>query len=295
MDIPTGVVDLHIHIQPWEQLRPEVRRTMTAGRADMGDIERFQRDPNAFAAHLTEHGIARAGLVNYPAPKTMGFHQGTNDFVASYRDQRPDVFLAWGGLDPSLVADPEAEMVRLLDQLKLDGIKIHPPHQGFAVNDYLQDCPALATVYEACQSRRIPVMIHTGTSIFPGARSRLGDPMPCDDVAVDFPDLPLILAHCGRPLWFDQAFFIARRHPNVFLELSGIPPASIPKHLPRLEMLADKVLWGTDWPSPGVRNLRKNLETFWSLPTFQEEFKRKVLVDNANRLFPPRNGKNSRA
>lgn len=288
MELPAGVTDLHVHIQPWEELLPPVRDAILRGRGDAEAIQRFQRDPGAFAAHLDRCGVARAGLVNYPAPGIMGFTTATNDFVARYRDARPDRFLAWGGLDPRRTRDPEAELTRLLDELRLDGIKVHPPHQGVPANAYLDGNEALRVLYARCAERGVPVMIHTGTSTFPGARSRLGDPMAVDDVAVDFPDLRIVMAHAGRPLWYEHAFFVARRHRNVWLELSGIPPRQLPARLPRLEEIGDRVLWGTDWPSPGVRDLRRNLDLFLSLPEFGAEFKRKVLVENALRLFPPR-------
>ncbi|TAH39628.1 MAG: amidohydrolase [Planctomycetota bacterium] len=286
MELPDGITDIHVHIQPWEQLRPEVAAAMLQGREDLEEVQRFQRDPGAFAEFLDRNGVARAGLINYPAPGIMGFTQATNDFVARYRDARPDRFLAWGGMDPRLVRDSEAEMRRLLDELKLDGIKVHPPHQGFAANAYLDGMAGLRVLYAACQERGVPVMIHTGTSVFPGARSRLGEPMACDDVAVDFPELRIVLAHAGRPLWYEQAFFLARRHRHVALDLSGIPPQQLPDKLPRLDQIADKVLWGTDWPGPGVRNLRRNLEGFLALPQYSATLKRKILVDNALRLFP---------
>ncbi|HEX9794461.1 MAG TPA: amidohydrolase family protein [Planctomycetota bacterium] len=286
MEIPAGATDVHVHIQPWAQLLPPVAAAMTAGRRDLDQVERFQGDPAAFLAWLDTQGVYRVGLVNYPAPTIMGFDQSTNDFVAAYRDRCPERFLAWGGLDPSLVPDAGKEVERLLFELRLDGLKVHPPHQGFAPNAYLDGLDALRTLYRLCQEHQVPVMVHTGTSVFPGARSRLGDPMLCDDVAVDFPELRLVLAHCGRPLWYEEAFFVARRHRNVWVDLSGIPPRQIPERLPRIEMLADKVLWGTDWPSPGVRNMRANLDEFLALPGLSSEFKRKVLVDNPLRLFP---------
>ena len=175
---------------------------------------------------------------------------------------------------------------RLLDELRLDGIKVHPPHQGFRANDYLEKLPELRVLYETCEERGVPVMVHTGTSVFPGARSNLGNPMDCDDVAVDFPQLKLVMAHCGRPLWYEEAFFVCRRHPNVMMDLSGIPPQQLATVLPRLELLGDKILWGTDWPSPGVKNLRSNAEVFAALEGFRDEFKTKVLVDNPNRVWP---------
>jgi predicted TIM-barrel fold metal-dependent hydrolase len=225
-------------------------------------------------------------VVNYPASRIMGFDQSTNDFVAAYRDQRPDKFLAWGGMDPEWVDDPRGEMERLLDELRLDGIKVHPPHQGFRANAYLHELPELRVLYETCEARGVPVMVHTGTSVFPGARSNMGNPMDCDDIAVDFPELKLVMAHCGRPLWYEEAFFVCRRHPNVMMDLSGIPPQQLASVLPRLELLGDKILWGTDWPSPGVKNLRANAEAFAALDGFSDAFKMKVLVDNPNRVWP---------
>ena len=74
MQLPAeGFVDIHVHIQPWEQLKPEVRAKMTAGRPDLELISTFQGDPHAFADYLDEMGVSRCGLVNYPAPRIMGF------------------------------------------------------------------------------------------------------------------------------------------------------------------------------------------------------------------------------
>jgi hypothetical protein len=163
-------------------------------------------------------------------------------------------------------------------------LKIHPPHQRFAANAHADGDEALAAVYAAAEEAGRPVMIHTGTSIFPGARNRFADPMAADDVAVDFPKLRIVLAHAGRPLHTETAAFLARRHPNVFLDLSGIPPKKLLEYLPRLEDLAAKCLWGTDWPSPGVASMRRNVEDFRALP-LSDEARSKILWGNAAALL----------
>ena len=122
-------------------------------------------------------------------------------------------------------------------------------------------------------------------SIFPGARNKYGNPMELDDVAIDFPKLTIIMAHGGRPLWMDEAFFILRRHQNVHLDVSGIPPLKLTEYFPRLNELADRVLWGTDWPSPGVRDLKVNLDQFMST-SFPAEFKAAVTRTNPLKVFP---------
>jgi len=128
-------------------------------------------------------------------------------------------------------------------------------------------------------------MIHTGTSIFPGARSKYGNPMELDDVAIDFPQLRLVMAHGGRPLYMEEAFFILRRHGHVRLDVSGIPPSKLLEYFPRLTELADRVLWGTDWPSPGVKDLRHNIDQFLALPLTEPQ-QRAILETNALTLFP---------
>ena len=128
------------------------------------------------------------------------------------------------------------------------------------------------------------MLIHTGTSIFPGARSRLGEPMGVDDVAVDVPELTIVIAHGGRPLWMEQAFFLVRRFPNVYMDVSSIPPKAILRYFPRLAEIADKVLYGSDWPAPGVRSMAQNLRDFRSLDLPAAAFA-KMLEENPSRVF----------
>ena len=146
---------------------------------------------------------------------------------------------------------------------------------------------ARGEIYRLCEERGLPVMIHTGTSIFPGARSKYGHPMELDDVAIDFPDLTILMAHGGRPLWMDEAFFILRRHRNVYLELSGIPPRRLLEYFPRVEEIADRVLWGTDWPSPGIKGMQDNLAQFLALP-LPDAMKAAVTRTTPLHLFPVR-------
>ncbi|MCH7685051.1 MAG: amidohydrolase family protein, partial [Gemmatimonadetes bacterium] len=120
-----------------------------------------------------------------------------------------------------------------------------------------------------------------------GARCKYGRPMEIDDVAIDFPDLTIVMAHGGRPLWMDEAFFVLRRHKNVHLELSGIPPKRLLQYFPRIEEIADRVVWGTDWPSPGVNDLRRNLDQFLALP-LPDDVKDKITRTNPLALIPTR-------
>lgn len=279
------VTDLHVHIQPWAMHPPDVKLAMESGRADLDRIRAFMDSPKAFVGFLDECGIERAGLINYVAPDVMGFTAEVNDWCARYAAHAPDRLIPFGSVNPRLTADPAGETQRVLD-LGIRGLKIHPPHQLFDVNDYRTGGPGagIREVFRIAEERGVPVMIHTGTSVFPGARNAYADPMPADDVGVDFPKLRVILAHAGRPLYGDAARFLVRRHPNFFVDLSGIPPKRLLHYVPWLADVADRCLWGSDWPSPGVSDLRKNVEDFLALP-LAPAARSAILWDNAARLF----------
>lgn len=275
------VFDAHVHVQPWEMLKPEVR-AMIDDPSHAG-VKESIASADRLLRHLDEEGVERACCINYVSPEVMGFTREVNDWIARFTEGHRDRLVAVGSVNPLHELNVRDEIRRVLD-LGIGMIKIHPPHQLFSPNAYRAELWQLAEIYRECEVRRVPVMFHTGTSVFPRARNVYADPMPIDDVAIDFPDLPIIIAHAGRPLYGETAFFLARRHPNVRLDISGIPPKSLLRFLPRLGDLADKVLWGTDWPSPGVVSMRRNVEDFRTLG-LGETVERKILWDNAARLF----------
>jgi hypothetical protein len=277
------IIDIHIHIQPWEQLKPAVREKMTAGRKDLAAIEKFMQSPHAFLEFLDANGVERAGLINYPSPDLMGFTAATNDFVAQYCKENPQRLIAFGGVHPRFCDDVEAEMTRLL-KLGIRCLKVHPPHQAIAANAYRYGDERQEALYRRAEKENMLMMFHGGTSIFPGARNVYADTMPIDDVSVDFPHLKIIIAHAGRPLHTETTFFLLRRHKNIHIDISGIPPKKLLDYLPRLEEIAGKTLWGTDWPSPGVTDMKKNIDDFLALP-LPQKMKDTILYDNALALL----------
>jgi uncharacterized protein len=278
------VFDCHIHVQPWEQMKPAALAVMTAARPDLDRIRRALADPAELLRLMDEQGVERAALINYVAPEVMGFTETVNDWVAAFVRGHADRLVAVGSVHPRHTRDAASDTTRLVEELGIRLLKLHPPHQLFAANGYRDGDEALGQIYGTAERLGLPVMIHTGTTIFPGARNRYSDPMAADDVAVDFPKLKLILAHAGRPLFMPTAVFLARRHTNVHLDLSGIPPKKLLEYLPRLEDLAGKCLWGTDYPSPGILSMRRNVEDFLALPV-SDSAKQRILFDNADRLI----------
>lgn len=279
------IFDAHIHVQPWHQIKPGALAMLADRQADREHVKRLMTDPDAFVAFMDREGIDRVCIINYVAPEVMGFTEEANDFSANFARRHPQRIIPYGSVHPMRSKDPAGDLKRLRD-LGIRGIKIHPSHMLFYPNQYRTGLKALEIIYARASEFKMPVMVHTGTSIFPGARNVFADPIYCDDLGIDFPDLTVILAHGGRPLWMETAVFLVRRFKNFYMDISSIPPQNLLRYFPKLESLAEKVLFGSDWPAPGVPGMRANADKVAQLP-LSEEAKRKILYENAARLYGP--------
>jgi hypothetical protein len=277
------VFDCHIHVAPFRQMTPATLELFSRHWSPRDKIEKALSEPKALLELMDAEGIERAALINYVAPEIMGLDPSVNDWVTNFVRGHEDRLVAVGSVHPRHTKDPAGDTARLFEK-GIRILKIHPPHQLFASNAYVHGDDALYAIYRTAEEHGIPVTLHTGTSIFPGARNRFADPMDADDVALDFPKLQLLLAHAGRPLYMETAAFLARRHPNVHLELSGIPPKKLLEYLPRLEEISAKCVWGTDFPSPGVLSMKQNVEDFVALP-ISEAARERILWSNGAALI----------
>jgi uncharacterized protein len=278
------ITDCHVHIEPYEMFRPGALELMKQKRANFEEVAGYSRSAKAFLEYLDRCGMDRAALINYVAPEVIGLRAEVNQFTADYVKENPKRLIACGSVHPRHTTNILADVEQLL-RLGMRMIKIHPPHQLLYPNDYLSGIKELEIIYRAAEANGIPVMFHTGTSVFPDARNKYGDPIYVDDVAVDFPKLKILLAHGGRPLWMDTAFFLLRRHANVYLDISGIPPKMLLRYFPRLSEIAHKTLFGSDWPGPGVPDIKQNVDGFRALP-LPEPMQRQILSGTAASIWP---------
>lgn len=279
-----GVTDCHVHLNPVWEMRADARELWTPY-ARSPEFDRLLRHPREFLDYLDRSGVDRAVLVNYVSPEVMGYSEKINDFASAYAREDPERLIVLGSVLPSH-PKPAEEVRRLVAELGIRGLKIHPAHQLFAPNGYRTDgLEGLRKIYAEAEREEIPVVFHTGTSIFPRARNRYTEPLLVEDVAVDFPDLTIVLAHGGRPLWMEQAMFLTRRFSRVYLEISGVPPKRLLEYFPNLSRVADRLLFGSDWPGPGVEDIGQNLAAVRALP-LDPELLEKMLVTNPERVFP---------
>jgi predicted TIM-barrel fold metal-dependent hydrolase len=288
------VIDCHVHVLPWAVLSPGAKALLEKGRGAEGlaRLREIAHEPRLLVEMMDAAGITHVGLIGYVSPDVMGYPREINEWIAGYVAAAPDRLFGYGSVHPRFTRDPAGDMDHVLGELGLAAVKVHPSHQLYAPNAYLDGLRELAVVYEKASEYGVPVAVHTGTSTFPKARNRLADPLLVEDVAIDFPDLRLVLAHGGRPFWTEQAFFLVRRFAHVFLDVSGIPPRNLlSRYFPRLEAIADKVLYGSDWAGPGVPDFRELADECRALPIGSAPL-RAILAGNARALFglEPRGG-----
>ena len=274
------VVDVHIHAARHTTLK--VDRPLWA--MGLGDPTAFDRlydgdgrvVPATFDALLETDGIDVGLLMCEYSPKVTGI-QPIEDNLALVA-HNPQRFRLLAALNPHYHYPVADELERQLG-LGAVALKIHPVHAGCFANDR-----ALFPAYELCRRRDIPVVVHCGTSVFPGAVNSFADPVHVDELTQHFPDVQWVLAHGGRGWWYDAAAFLAQSRSNVWLELSGLPPRKLPEYYARhdLERLFKKAIFGTDWPgSPGFRH---NVEGVASLGLSDDTLER-VLWRNADAVY----------
>jgi predicted TIM-barrel fold metal-dependent hydrolase len=208
----------------------------------------------------------------------------SNDEIAELAAEHADVIIPFASIDPARGADGVREARRLLDTYGVKGFKFHPNVQAFHPND-----PLAYPLYEVIAEHDVPALFHTGhTGVGAnvrgggGIRLKYSNPMEVDDVAVDFPDLTIILAHPSFP-WQDEAISVALHKPNVYIDLSGWSPKYFPANLIQYgnTLLKAKLLFGSDYPMITPDRWLADFEQ----AGFRDDVRPLILKENAVRLL----------
>ncbi|MHB1710302.1 MAG: amidohydrolase family protein [Acidimicrobiales bacterium] len=247
------VVDFHTHLFPSGAMdaaciKPLAERGLLHERADEITGEQLI-DPESLVRLYRSQGIDYAVVLAEVTPLTTGV--SSNEFVGEFCTGVEEL-VPFCSPNPYLDRDLAGFVGRLIDRYGFRGIKVYPSYLPISPDD-----SRLYPLYGLAQEAGLPVMFHTGVSVFPGSRLKYAHPLLLDDVAVDFPELRIVLAHGGRDLWFAEAFTLARSHEHVYLEVSGLPPQRLLDYFPRFTTLAGKVIFGSDFPV--VRDLAANI------------------------------------
>ncbi|CDP52996.1 FIG01024444: hypothetical protein [Devosia sp. DBB001] len=235
------------------------------------------------AAHYRALNIA---CVIFPvdAERETGYRRYANEEVAEIAAANSDVLIPFASIDPAKGKLGAREAKRLVAEFGIKGFKFHPTMQGFYPNDR-----SAYVLYEAIAEAGVPMLFHTGqTGVGAGMRGGNGmrlkysNPMYIDDVAADFPDTPIVLAHPSFP-WQDEALAVATHKPNVYIDLSGWSPKYFPPNLVRYAntILRQKVLFGSDWPMIAPERWLADFEQLDMKP----EVRPLILKENGMRLL----------
>ena len=212
-----------------------------------------------------------------------GMPRLTNDQVLEFAAKNRDITIPFASINPMRGAEAVREARRLI-QSGMRGLKLHPPIMEFSPSDR-----AAYPLYEVFAEAKLPVIFHTGHSGIGtgmrgggGIRLKYGDPMPIDDVAVDFPDMPIVMAHPSFP-WQDEAISICLHKPQVYIDLSGWSPKYFSPTLVQYAntLLKEKVMFGSDYPMLTPDRWLADFEKV----AFRDEVRPLILKENAIRFF----------
>ena len=235
------------------------------------------------AAHYRAQNIA-AVIFPVDAERETGYRRYKNEEVASIAADNADILIPFASIDPHKGKLGASEARRLIRDFGIKGFKFHPTMQGFFPNDRMA-----YPLYEAIAESGGIALFHTGqTGVGSGMaggngmRLKYSNPMFIDDVAVDFPDLRIVLAHPSFP-WQEEALAVAQHKPNVYIDLSGWSPKYFPDILVRYtnSILKRKMLFGSDWPMLAPERW---LADFAKI-AIKDDVRPLVLKDNAAKLL----------
>jgi uncharacterized protein len=238
------------------------------------DLAAFYRERNMAAVAFT------VDVKGHPDdPSRAG-----NEEIAERAHANADVIIPFASIDPARGAEGVKAAKRLIEDYGVKGFKFHPSSQAFYPNDR-----AAYPLYEVIEAAGLPALFHTGqtgagagTRGGGGIRLAYSNPIYLDDVAVDFPDMPIILAHPSFP-WQEEALSVATHKPQVYIDLSGWSPKYFPPILVQYAntLLKDKVLFGTDFPLLTPERWKADLEK----TAIRDEVKPGIMKNNAIRLL----------
>ena len=277
-------IDIHTHVHVSHRVvEDEESKADKEAMAKYFNQDTPPTDLAGMAAYYRERKMA---CVVFPVDSESGngHPRIPNEEVAEAAMEFPDVLIPFASIDPAKGKMGAKEARRLINDYKVKGFKFHPSTQQFYPNDR-----KAYVLYEAIAEAGLPALFHTGqTGVGAGMRGgggirlKYSNPMYVDDVAVDFPDMPIILAHPSFP-WQDEALSVATHKPQVYIDLSGWSPKYFPPILVQYanSLLKNKVLFGSDYPALSPDRWLADFEKI----NIKPEVRPLILKENAVKLL----------
>jgi predicted TIM-barrel fold metal-dependent hydrolase len=277
------LVAIDVHTHAWKSALA-VDDAPTAQQEAMGRYFRYQPQHQTVPEMAEMYRKLRMAFVVFTVDSPKEPRKITNEEIAELAAKHSDVAIPFASVNPHRGAQGVLLAKKLIREYGVKGFKFHPSVQEFSPNDRMA-----YPLYEVIAEAKLPALFHTGqtgvgagTPGGAGIRLKYSNPMLLDDVAADFPDMPIILAHPSFP-WQEEALSVATHKPQVYIDLSGWSPKYFPPILVQYAntLLKDKILFGSDYP---VLHPERWMEEFEKLP-IKPEVKQKIFKQNAARLL----------
>jgi len=202
------VVDCHTHLWKAEDWSEEMVREASIARGAPAQIE-ISEEEHWQAMKPVDRAIV------------FGFHSRhlglvvPNDRIRAYVEKHREKLIGFACLDPH-EPDYLEEMEKVFQQDGFAGLKLAPIYQNFHPMD-----ERMQPVYAFCEKHGIPVLVHQGTTFPRRAPLKYALPIQLEDVALQYPDLKIVIAHMGHP-WIEDAVVLIRKQPNVYADISAL-------------------------------------------------------------------------
>ena len=277
------LVAIDVHTHAWKSAL-QVDDKLTESQEAMGRYFRYQPQHQTVPEMAEMYRKLKMAFVVFTVDSPREPRKISNEEIAELAHKNSDVAIPFASISPHRGAEGVAAARRLIRDYKVRGFKFHPSVQEFFPNDRLA-----YPLYEVIAEAKLPALFHTGqtgvgakTRGGGGIRLKYSNPLYLDDVAADFPDMPIVLAHPSFP-WQEEALSVATHKPQVYIDLSGWSPKYFPPILVQYAntLLKDRVLFGSDYP---VIAPEKWVEEFEKLP-IKPEVRALIMKENAARLL----------
>ena len=270
------VIDFHTHLLLPECLNQTVQSFIkNLNPSYYAEQNAFSTDPDKFLSNLLDQGVDKAVVLPERAPATSCNvpTEKVVEFCSSH-----NALIPFASINPNLDPEPAGKLEYYIVEYKIKGLKLLPSYQFFYPNQ-----PEMYPIYEIAKKYSIPIVFHIGSSAFKGTRLKYCHPIYLDDMAVDFPDIPIVMAHSGRGFWYEQCFFLSRLHDNIYMDITGLPPQRLLYYFPELDKNSNKIIFGSDWPGIPV-SINTLIETIKDLPLSTKTIEG-ILYNNASSLL----------
>jgi len=277
------LVAIDVHTHAWKSALA-VGDAPTESQEAMGRYFRYQPQHATVPEMAEYYRKLKMAFVVFTVDAPKEERKITNEEIAELAHKHADVAIPFASVNPHRGAEGVAMAKRLIRDHRVRGFKFHPSVQEFHPNDRLA-----YPLYEAIAEAKLPALFHSGkTGVGAGRpggggiRLKYSNPMLLDDVAADFPDMPIVIAHPSFP-WQEEALSVATHKPQVYIDLSGWSPKYFPPILVQYAntILKDKIMFGSDYP---VLTPEKWTEEFDKLP-IKPEVRPLIMKMNAARLL----------